>query len=56
MINKNASIEVLTNINNNYINTLDEKIIESLLLDFNASNLHEIICSNNLNSDKTNML
>jgi len=56
MLNKNASIPILANINNNNMDNLDEIKKQSLLLDFNSSNIYEIISSNNLNLDKTNML
>jgi len=56
ILNKNASIPILANINDNNKDNLDEKIKQSLLLDFNSSNIYEIISNNNLNLDKTNML
>ena len=56
VLNKNASIPILANINDNNINNLDEKIKDSLKLDFNASNIHEIILNTNLNLDRTNMI
>jgi len=56
MLNKNASIPILANINNNNMDNLDEIKKQSLLLDFNSSNIYEIISNNNLNLDKTNML
>lgn len=55
-LNKNSSIEVLANINDNSMDNLNERTKEALLLDFNSSNIHEIISNNNLNLDKTNMI
>lgn len=55
-LNKNASIPVLANINDNNIDILDKKTKESLLLDFNSTNIYEVISNMNLNNDKTNML
>lgn len=55
-LNKNASIEVLANINDNNIDNLDKKTKESLMIDFKSSNIYEIISNSNLNLDKTNML
>jgi len=49
ILNKNASIPILANINDNNKDNLDEKIKQSLLLDFNSSNIYEIISNNNLN-------
>lgn len=56
LLNKNTSIKVLANINDNNMDNLDERTKESLLLDFNSSNIHSIISNNNLNLDKTNMI
>jgi len=39
ILNKNASIPILANINDNNKDNLDEKIKQSLLLDFNSSNI-----------------
>lgn len=55
-LNKNASIPILANINDSNINSLDLKIAKGLELDFNASNIHEIISNSDLNLDKTNMI
>ena len=56
LLNKNTSIPILTNINGNIIYDLDDVTKEAIALDFNATNLHSIISSNNLNLDKTNMI
>ena len=56
LLNKNAYIPILANINDNNIDTLDLKIKESLALDFKCSNIYEIISNSNLNLDKTNMI
>lgn len=55
-LNKNASIPILANINDNNIDGLEQSVKESLELDFNSSNIYEIISSSNLNLDKTNMI
>lgn len=55
-LNKSSSIPILANINDNNIDNLEQKTKESLLLDFNSTNIYEIICNSNLNNDKTNML
>ena len=56
VLNKNSSISILANINDNNIAALDKKTKESLMLDFNSSNIYEIISNSNLNLDKTNMI
>ena len=56
IINKNASIPVITNINENNMGILDKKTKDALSIDFDATNIHGIISNNNLNTDKTNML
>ena len=56
LLNQNSSIPVISNINDNRMNELDIAIKESLLLDFNSTNIYQIISNNNLNIDKTNML
>ena len=55
-LNKNSSIPIISNINDNNIDNLASKTKEGLELDFNASNIHQIISNNDLNSDKTNMI
>jgi len=55
-LTKNSSIPVISNLNDKNLNKLDNQIKDSLLIDFNSTDIYQIISNNNLNIDKTNML
>ena len=55
-LNKSSSIPVISNINSNENNNLDEKIKKSLELDFFATNIYDILICDNINKDLTNKI
>jgi len=56
ILTKNSSIPIISNLNTKSIDKLNKKTQEALLLDFNSTNIYQIISNNNLNTDKTNMI
>jgi len=56
ILNKNTSIPIVANINDNNIDDLDEKTKIALELDFSSTNIYQVISNSNLNLDKTNMI
>lgn len=56
VLTKNSSIPVISNLDDKNLNKLDSQIKDALLIDFNSTNIYQIISNNNLNIDKTNML
>lgn len=55
-ISSNASIPVLTSLNDNVINILDDENSKSLKLDIKASNIYSIISNDKINKDYTNRI
>ena len=55
-ISSNASIPVLTSLNDNVINNLDDETSKSLKLDIKASNIYSIISNDEINKDYTNRI
>ena len=55
-LNKNSNIPVITSLNNNIINNLNDTIRKSLLLDVKASNIYSILSNDKINRDFTNKL
>ena len=56
ILNKNSSIPIISNVNDVSINNLDLKIKEALFLDFNSTNIYQVISGDNINIDKTNRI
>lgn len=56
LINKNASIPIITSLSDDKIKTLPCIVQKSLYLDIKASNIHSIINNSALNKDYTNKL
>ena len=55
-ISSNASIPVLTSLNDNVINNLDDETSKSLKLDIKASNIYSILSNDEINKDYTNRI
>ena len=55
-LNKSSNIPVITSLNNNIINNLNDTIRKSLLLDVKASNIYSILSNDKINRDFTNKL
>ena len=56
LLNKNASIPIITSLSDDKIKTLPCIVQKSLYLDIKASNIHSIINNSALNKDYTNKL
>lgn len=55
-ISKNADIPLITNISENVLNNLDSSVYSSLMLDFKADNIYNVISNSRLNKDRINKL
>ena len=56
MISSNADIPIITSINDNVINNLDNVDKESLKLDIKANNIYSILSNEEINKDYTNRI
>lgn len=56
MISSNADIPIITSINDNVINNLDDVNKESLKLDIKANNIYSILSNEEINKDYTNRI
>lgn len=55
-LTKSSTIPIITSLNDNILNNLDDTIKKSLLLDIKASNIYSIFSNDKINKDYTNRI